>query len=64
KCPEYSPNMLKIYMEDTLEDCVKRAASIAANGDIVTLSPACASFDRYKNFEERGNLFKEMVRAL
>lgn len=64
KCPEYSPNRLKIYMEDSLDACVKRADGIAGKGDIVTLSPACASFDCYKNFEERGNHFKDMVKAL
>lgn len=34
---------------------------LATNGDVVLLSPACSSFDQFKNFEERGNYFKEMV---
>ena len=56
--------MLPLYREDTLEEAVKCAASIAARGDIVILSPACASFDRFRNFEERGNLFKQYVMEL
>lgn len=64
KCPEYNPNSTVIYMEDTLIDCVSRAYKIAKSGDIVALSPACASFDYYKNFEQRGNHFKDLVNAL
>jgi UDP-N-acetylmuramoylalanine--D-glutamate ligase len=48
----------------TLEQIVKEAYMAAEAGDIVLLSPACASFDMFKNFEERGNLFKELVRKL
>ncbi len=54
-------NNLPICREDTFEDAVLRARSIAAEGDIVILSPACASFDLFKNFEERGNTFKKLV---
>ncbi|MBQ8533299.1 MAG: UDP-N-acetylmuramoyl-L-alanine--D-glutamate ligase [Clostridia bacterium] len=64
KCPDFNPNTTQIFMEDSLEDCVKRAASVAVSGDIVALSPACASFDYYRNFEERGNHFKDMVNGL
>ena len=46
------------------EDAVKTASVFAESGDIVLLSPACASFDRFKNFEERGNLFKKLVMEL
>ena len=45
-----------------LEDAVRLAKNSAKPGDIVLLSPACASFDMFKNFEERGTLFKEYVR--
>lgn len=44
-----------------LEDAVKKAYKRAETGDIVILSPACASFDMFKNFEERGRKFKEIV---
>lgn len=55
---------IPIYEEDTFEDTVKKADEIAAAGDIVTLSPSCASFDMFSNFEERGNRFKELVMSL
>ncbi len=48
----------------TLENAVKTAVKLAKSGDIVVLSPACASFDQFKNFEERGEKFKEIVRNL
>ncbi len=44
-----------------LTEAVKRAASIATSGDMVLLSPACASLDMFKNYEERGRLFAEAV---
>ena len=47
-----------------LKEAVERAHAAAAPGDVVILSPASASFDRFKNFEERGNVFKELVNAL
>jgi len=49
---------------DSLEEAVHLAYEIAAPGDVVLLSPACASFDMFKNFEERGDRFKEIVRKL
>ncbi|MBE7013593.1 MAG: UDP-N-acetylmuramoyl-L-alanine--D-glutamate ligase [Ruminococcaceae bacterium] len=45
-----------------LKDTVKKVKEDAKAGDIVVLSPAGTSFDKYKNFEERGNLFKECVK--
>ena len=46
------------------EDAVKAAAEVAREGDVVLLSPACTSFDRFKNFEERGTFFREIVKGL
>ncbi|MBX9783265.1 MAG: UDP-N-acetylmuramoyl-L-alanine--D-glutamate ligase [Chitinophagaceae bacterium] len=46
------------------EDAVKAAYHFAVKGDIVLLSPACASFDLFKNYEDRGNQFKKAVREL
>lgn len=48
----------------SLEDAVREARAAARPGDVVLLSPASASFDRYKNFMERGRAFKELVRGL
>ena len=48
----------------TLDRAVAEAASAARPGDVVLLSPACASFDQYRNFEVRGDRFRELVRAL
>ncbi len=46
------------------QDAVKTAHSIAQSGDVVLLSPCCASFDLFKNYEDRGRQFKEAVRNL
>jgi UDP-N-acetylmuramoylalanine--D-glutamate ligase len=46
------------------EEAVKKAAKFAAPGDVVLLSPCCASFDLFKNYEDRGAQFKAAVRAL
>ena len=48
----------------TLDHAVARAASHAASGDTVLLSPACASFDQYRDFEARGEHFRELVENL
>ena len=53
-----------IHAGSDLELAVKKAKEVAEIGDVVLLSPACASFDMFKNFEERGNQFKEIVHQL
>ncbi len=55
---------MQIMRSENLEQSVKMAHEIAKPGDIVSLSPACASFDAYPNFEERGNHFKQLVNGL
>jgi UDP-N-acetylmuramoylalanine--D-glutamate ligase len=47
-----------------LEDAVRRASAAARPGEVVLLSPACASFDAFENFERRGERFREIVEAL
>ena len=65
---EHSENFkehpVPIHWEDDFRQAVRKASSLAGEGDIVLLSPACASFDHFKNFEERGNLFKSIVMEL
>ena len=63
ECPGYhgSPEIVRC---ESLEDCVKTAYERAVCGDIVTLSPACAAFDQFANFMERGKAFKKLVMGL
>ena len=51
-------------LEEDFDRAVRKAYEIAEEGDIVLFSPACASFDRFKNFEERGKYFKKLVTEL
>jgi len=53
-----------ISVSGTLESAVQAAAADAKPGEVVLLSPACASFDAFRNFEERGDRFRELVEAL
>jgi UDP-N-acetylmuramoylalanine--D-glutamate ligase len=53
----------EVIAAETLEKAVKQAAASAQPGDIVLLAPACASFDQFQNYEHRGRVFKELVRA-
>jgi UDP-N-acetylmuramoylalanine--D-glutamate ligase len=53
-----------LYRCADLEEAVRRAATAAEAGDVVLLSPACASFDAFKNFEQRGELFRQIVESL
>ncbi len=55
---------IPVHMVNSLEEAVEKARSIAETGDIVSLSPACASFDMFVNFEARGNRFRELVASL
>lgn len=55
---------LPIIMANSLEDAVEKAKNEAGSGDVIILAPACASFDMFPNFEERGKKFKEIVNNL
>lgn len=60
----FSEGNLEILNAKTMEEAVKIAFEIAVSGDIVSLSPASASFDMFRDFEHRGNYFKSLVNAL
>lgn len=55
---------IEIYECDTLQETVNTAKKVAKKGEVVLFSPASASFDMYKNFEERGDKFKSIVNSL
>ena len=55
---------LDIYMCETLEETIPIAKKNAGKGDVVLFSPASASFDMFKNFADRGNKFKDLVKGL
>ena len=53
----------KVVSTSSLDEAMRAAVAAAESGDVVLLSPACASFDLFKNYENRGELFKEWVRT-
>lgn len=57
-------NNVESIVVDTLKEAVMKAYQISKEGDVILLSPACASWDQYKDFEVRGNEFKEIVNTL
>jgi UDP-N-acetylmuramoylalanine--D-glutamate ligase len=54
----------EIVHAETLQNAIHRASESAEAGDIVLLAPACASFDQFQNYEQRGRVFKETVHSL
>ena len=60
----YSEGHPEILREDDFKDAVLAAYHAAKEGDVVILSPACASFDHFRNFAQRGKYFKEIVNSL
>ena len=61
ECPLSEKSGLTVYETETLAEAISLASEKAEKGDTVLLSPACASFDQFKNFAERGDFFKKMV---
>ncbi|MFW8600614.1 UDP-N-acetylmuramoyl-L-alanine--D-glutamate ligase [Desulfobacterota bacterium M19] len=53
-----------VELHDSLEGAVERAAELSESGDIVLLSPACASFDMFRSYGERGEVFQQAARKL
>jgi UDP-N-acetylmuramoylalanine--D-glutamate ligase len=56
--------VVPIYSCQTLEKAVAAAASAARPGEVVVLAPACSSYDQFENYEQRGGVFKRLVKAL
>ena len=64
KAENYDPQVIRIIRVENMEEAVETAHRLAQKGDVVSLSPASASFDLYPNFAARGNHFKQLVNAL
>jgi len=62
--PEYQPGFPEIIDCGDFTTAVRTAAAQAQNGDVVLMSPACAAFDQFKNFMERGNYYKQLIKEL
>lgn len=60
----FSASAIPVHIEKNLEDAIYKSFELAKTGDVVLLSPACASTDMFKNYVERGNLFKACVKKL
>ena len=56
--------LTEVFVEGVMEKAIARATIVADEGDVVLLSPGCASFDQYRNFEERGEHFRDLVEGL
>ena len=64
KAQEYRPGSPEIFEYEGFDETIRAASAAAEEGDVVLLSPASTSFDRFKNFEERGNRFRRVVEEL
>lgn len=58
------PTSYRLQATSSFEEVISAASTLAKPGDNVVLSPACASFDMFKNAKERGKIFEELVRNL
>ena len=64
EAPDFAQCGIQIIECDTLAASVNAARGVAEQGDVVVLSPACAAFDQFMNFMERGKVFKQLVNEL
>ena len=63
-CPDYTPGNPEIMDCGDFTAAVRKAVEVAQEGDVVLMSPASAAFDQFKNFMERGNYFKQLIKEL
>jgi UDP-N-acetylmuramoylalanine--D-glutamate ligase len=63
-CAAFADHVPHLEETQSMADAVRRAAALASPGDVVLLSPCCASFDLFKNYEDRGQQFAAAVQAL
>ena len=63
-CPDFDPVKLPVTVIPDYREAMQTACATAEDGDTVLLSPACTSFDAFKNFAERGEVFRALVAAL
>lgn len=59
-----APNIKKVFANMALREAFTEAVKKAEKGDVILLSPGAASFDQFRNYEERGNAFKDLVKKL
>ncbi len=64
KVYEFFNSIVTVDKKETLEECVMSGLNEAKENEVVLLSPACASFDMFKNYEHRGEVFKQAVMSL
>ena len=64
KIERHLAGVVKIVSAGTLDSAVRQAAQVAVPGDVVLLAPACASFDQFTGYEQRGRVFKDLVKQL
>ncbi|MEK9135727.1 MAG: UDP-N-acetylmuramoyl-L-alanine--D-glutamate ligase, partial [Bacteroidota bacterium] len=64
KVIEAFATIVSVTRATSMEEAVHAAATMATRGDVVLLSPACASFDWFENYEHRGRVFKQLVHQL
>jgi UDP-N-acetylmuramoylalanine--D-glutamate ligase len=64
KIESHLRGVVSIYSCETLDKAVASAAAAARPGDVVLLAPACSSFDQFENYEQRGKVFKQLVKEL
>jgi len=60
----YFTGIVEVELVSGLEDCIKKGKQEAKAGEVVLLSPACASFDMFKSYEHRGEVFKSAVKEI